>query len=91
MIEGVQVRGDISTGIKCGQSLGPARVTLGSDMSLHPPANLPLCATAGGGAGVTTMCSVVINLFHTYSESSRNSPRIMRTFSAMPWVSLPLK
>ena len=92
MIEGVRVRGgDISTGIKWGRSLGPAGVTLGSDMSLRPPTDLSLCTTVGAAAGVTTTRSVVINLFRTYSESSRSSSRIMRTFSATPWVSSPLK
>lgn len=83
--------GDISTGIKCGRSLGPAGVILGSDMALLPPTDLSLCATGAGAAGVITMRSEVTNLFRTYSESNRNSSRIIRTFSATSWLSSPLK
>ena len=96
MIEGVLMRGgDISTGIKCKRSLGPAGMALGSEMTLLLPTDLSLCGTGGGPAGmVTTTHSVrlvVTSLFRTYSDSRRNSSWITRTFSVMSWVSLLLK
>ena len=87
--------GDISTGIKCKRSLGPAGVALGSEMTLLLPTDLSLCGTGGGPAGVVTTTrsvrSVVTSLFRTYSDSRRNSSRITRTFSATSWVSSLLK
>ena len=84
VIEGVQLRGGIiSTGINHGQSLGPAGVILGPDMSLHPPTDLSLCTTVGSAPDVTTMRLEVTNLFRTYSASNHNSSQNMHAFSAM--------